>query len=272
MLVTLAMLAALNAAPPPAGNLIIKESRLTFGVYGQKRPDNKVMPGDNVVLSYHVLGLNAGANLLGKGKTQVAIGHELWKKGNKRPVIRQLAVVHPFVLDLGGGVLATETTIPLPLNTLPGKYLIKVNVREMGTGATGTILKKIEVVKKFGFVRTRFTAGPAANNVAVPPVVVPGQSLHLHYALVGFEFDKKNLPDVSIEITIIDAATGIATTPKSAKARVKPAIKKANPIIKFAPIPLELYKSGRYQVKLTAKDNVSGATAERVLDLLVLDR
>jgi hypothetical protein len=165
------------------------------------------------------------------------------------------------------------------LNAPPGKYTIKLNVRDVGTGAVGTLVKEFEVVKKFGFIRTRFTA-PFVLPVRTPeedpfppapPVVVPGQSLWLHYALVGFAHDKKGHPDVSIELKIVDAATGKETT-KAAKARVRPAIKANGPVINFQPIPLELYKPGRYQVKLISKDNVSGATAERVLDLLVLDQ
>jgi hypothetical protein len=275
MWATLALATALALVPAQAGKITIKNDRLTFGVYGQKRPDNKVLPGELVVISYEIHGLKADAS----GKVQYAAGFELSKAGAKKPEVKVDLQNRPAVLNLGGGVLATESVAAFGLDTSPGKYTIKLNVKDVGTGATATVTKEIEVVKKFGFVRSRFTAPfiiPVRSAEEdpfppAPPVVVPGQSLWLHYALVGFEFDKKtNSPDVKIEVKIEDDA-GKPTTAKSASASVKPNIKKEAAIINFQPIPLELYKPGTYKVKLIAKCNVSGATAERVFDLKVLE-
>lgn len=274
MWATLALATALTLAPAQ-GKLAIKNDRLTYGVYGQARPDNKALPGELIVVSFEIHGLKAKDD----GKVQYATGFELSKKGAAKPEVKVDLVPRAGVLNLGGGVLATESVAAFGLDTKKGTYVIKLNVKDMGTGATATVSKEIEIEPKFGFVRTRFTApfvlpvrSPEEDPFPpAPPVVVPGQSLWLHYALVGFQLDKKGAPDVSIEVKIIDTATGKETTDKTAKARVKPAIKKGSEIINFQPIPLELYKPGSYKVKLVAKDNVGDATSEREFTLKVLE-
>lgn len=276
MWATIALTTVLALAPAQAGSLTIKNDRLTFGVYGQTRPDNKALPGELIVVSYTITGLKPKDD----GKVQYAAGFELSKKGSDRPEVKVDLVPRPAVLNLGGGVLATESVAAFGLDTAPGTYVIKLNVKDMDSGATATVSKEVEIVRQFGFVRTRFTS-PFIIPVRTPeedpfppapPVAVPGQSLWLHYALVNFDFDKKTgLPDVSVEMKIEDEA-GKETTEKTAKARVKPSVKKESAIINFQPIPLELYKPGKYKVKLTATCNICGAKAERVLDLEVLDR
>lgn len=276
MWATLALATVMNLAPAQAGKLTIQNARLTYGVYGQKRPTNKVQPGDLVVISYEIHGLKAKPD----GKVQYATGFELTKKGESKPEVKVDLVTRPAVLNLGGGMLATESVAAFGLDTKKGTYTLKVTVKDVGTGATTSVTRDVEIDPKFGFVRTRFTApfilpvrSPDEDPFPpAPPVVVPGQSLWLHYALVGFSFDEKtNLPDVSIEVKIVDS-DGKETTDKTAKARVKPAVKKGAAIINFQPIPLELYRPGKYQVKLIAKCHKSGATAERSFDLEVLKR
>jgi hypothetical protein len=269
-------LATVMALAPAQGTLTIKNDRLTYGVYGQKRAGNKVLPGELVVISYEIHGLKAKPD----GKVQYAAGFELSKKGETKPEVKVDLVPRPAVLNLGGGVLATESVAAFGLDTKAGTYVIKLTVKDMDTKATATVTKEIVVEPKFGFVRTRFTApfiipvrSPEEDPFPpAPPVVVPGQSLWLHYALVGFKVDDKTKqPDVDIEVKIIDDATGKETTEKTAKARVRPAIKGDARIINFQPIPLELYRAGKYKVKLISKCRLSGATAEREFDLKVLD-
>src|SRR5262245_51210312 len=146
MLATLTLATVTALAPAQAaGKLVIKNDRLTFGTYGQTRPDNKVLPGENIVLSYRVEGLKAQAD----GKARFAAGYEIIKKGAAKPELKVAPVPRPVVLNLGGGMLATELAVPFGLDTANGKYLLKVNVEDPATGAKGTFSKEIEVVRKF---------------------------------------------------------------------------------------------------------------------------
>jgi hypothetical protein len=267
MWAALALTTVLNLAPAQAGKLEIKNVRVTYGVLGQTRKEEKILPGDIAVVSFDIHGLKVKDT----GDVLYATSFELIEKATGKALLKQDMEDKKAVNNLGGDVLPTMTFAAFGLDTNPGVYTIKVNVKDRASGSTAEMVKEVTVGRReeFGFVRVRFTS---ASNEPAPPVAVPGQALLLRYALVGFAFGKKDkLPDVTVEMQVLDDA-GKPTTEKSAKARVQPAIKDETPFIEFLPIPLQLNRPGKFKVKLTASCEVSGKKAEQLLDLTVLDR
>lgn len=270
MWAALALTAVVNLAPAQAGDLELKNVRLTYGVLGQTRKDDKILPGDIAVVSFDIKGLKAKDD----GSVAYATGFELTRKGKDKPELKQDLEKKTAVNNLGGDGVPSVSFAAFGLDTVPGTYVIKVTVEDSATKKTATLSKEVEVVKpKFGFVRVRFMA-PTDERfpLPAPPVAVPGQMLHLRYALANFAFDKKDkLPHVSVELVIEDDA-GKKTVEKPAKAIVRPMAKEDVPFIDFLPIPLQLNRPGKFKVILKAKCIVSGESAEQALDLTVLDR
>jgi len=121
---------------------------------------------------------------------------------------------------------------------------------------------------RLGFVRvglTYETGQPA------PPLAVPGQSLLLNFALVGFQLDKKTShPDLTIEMRILDE-DGKPTISKPFKGEVKMVGKAFQQIIPFDPQVIQVNRPGKYKLVLKATDNLSKKDVEQTLDLTVID-
>src|SRR5437867_1697671 len=73
MWTSFAFLALVSLTSGQSDQLSLTHVRTTYGVLGAPRPDNKILPGDDVVLSFDIEGMKAGSN----GKAQYSIGMEV---------------------------------------------------------------------------------------------------------------------------------------------------------------------------------------------------
>ena len=79
MWAALAVSAVLAAVPADAGPLQIKNDRFTYGIMGQDRQDNKVIPGDTLVVAFDIDGLQVKED----GKVKYSTAMELLDKDGK---------------------------------------------------------------------------------------------------------------------------------------------------------------------------------------------
>jgi hypothetical protein len=268
VLITLALLGTTLA--PAQDELKFENTRFTYGILGQSRKSDKFLPGDVVTLTFDVRGLKAKDD----GMVSYSMGFEITKKGQKKPVQKREPTAMRTLNWLGGGDLPSFAYWPIPMDSeSPGDYEMTITVTDANNAKKTATLKKAFTVEKprLGFVRTAFTHVARADDpIPAPPVSVAGQTLLLHYSLVGFGFDKQDKTDVTVTIRVLDDK-GNATLKKSLTSDIKNDKKDAPDIMVFRPAQIELNKPGKFKVELTAKCNVTQKTTKETLDLTVLE-
>lgn len=262
MLATLALAAVLQAAPAQTGKLALVHDRTTYGVLGQERKSDKLLPGDIFVVSFDIEGLQIKDN----GEVEYSMGMELKNKDGKSQFKKEPQDLKA-INALGGSSLPAFAMTDVGLDTPPGEYTLTVTVTDRASKTTATLMHKFEVMaKKLGIVGLVLTD---PNGSPMPPVAVPGQNLLVNYMLVGFELDKNKNPDLLLEMVIRDEA-GKPTVAKPAVDPVKTADEKTTKLLpNHYLIPIN--RSGKFTIELKATDKISGKSVEEKLSITVLD-
>ena len=255
-------------APAQAGDLAIKNVRSTHGILGQPRKDNKLLPGDLLVVEFDVVNLNVKED----GRVLYAMGTELTKKGKLKPEFKRAPTDMEAQNTLGGTTMPHFAMSLIGMDVSPGEYNLRVTFIDRGgkANATVTLDQKFEVLPlALGFVQVKLTS---SHFEPVPAVGVPGQTVYFHCSLVGFETSKADkLPNVTFEMQVLDA-DGKPTLPKSFKGDIKVEPKQVPGMMIFTPIPLQLNRSGKFKVVIKATCNISKKTTEQTIDLTVLPK
>jgi len=271
MWATLALTTALNLAPAQAGALDLKNVRVTYGVLGQERKEAKeVLPGDIFNVAFDIEGLRVGDD----GKVLYRMGMELTKTGKKEPEFRQ----EPRDLEadntLGGSRVPAFARTTVGLDTPPGEYTLKVTIIDRATKQTKELSRTFNVVSpRLGLVQLSLFSYNDGRGTALPapPLGVPGQTLLLHFAAVGFDLDKKKeQPNVLTEVTILDeAGKPVLSKPFSGTTtEVGAQFKKILPM----DFPIQLNRSGKFKVQIKVTDKLTNKNAETALDLTVVEQ
>lgn len=261
MWAALALTTVLNVAP---AQIELKNVRTTYGVLGQERKEDKLLPGDILVVAFDIDGLKVKED----GRVLYAMGMELIKKGKAKPEFKRDPQDLEAVNSLGGSTLPAFALSVIGVDTAPGEYTLKVTIRDRQVKDSDKVLEKnFEVLPtSFGFVRVHFTN---STGDPVPNIAFPGQRVYLHHTLVGFELGKDKLPYVSFEMQVFDE-NGKPTIAKPFKGDIKTDVSKTPGQMTFVPATLELNRAGRFKVVLKATCNISKKTTEQSLDLVVL--
>ena len=260
MLTTLALLSTLTLAPAQKDTEPeFKNARFTYGLMGQSRKSDKFLPGDLVSLTATAKGLKVKDD----GMVSYAVGFEITKKGQKGSIQKREPQEQRVLNWLGGDELPIFAHWPIPRDAdAPGEYTMKITFTDLNAKKSTTLSKSFTVTKtKLGFVRTFFLGAP---------IGIAGQPLQLQYSLVGFDFDKQKMTNVSVTIRVLDE-DGKPTVAKPLTSDIKSDEKDAPGMMIFQPATLELNRPGKFKVEISAKDNVSKETAKEVLDLTVLE-
>jgi len=266
MWAALALTTVLTTAPAQQ-SLELKNVRVTSGVLGPVRKENKLMPGDMLVVAFDIEGLKVKDD----GIVQYAMGMELVRKdrsGKEKILFKRELQDIEGINSLGGTSVPAFAQIVLGTDSEPGDYNLRVMVKDRLTNKEAVLNKPFEVVPtKFGFVQVLLTSRAGE---PFPPVGLPGQIVFLRCSLVGFKTNQDKLPHISFEMQILDEA-GKPTIAKPFKNDdIKTDVSKTNGTMIFLPIRIELNRPGKYKVVLKAKDNIGGETIEHSLDLTVL--
>jgi hypothetical protein len=274
MWATLALMSALSVTPAQAGKLELKNVRVTYGILGQERKDTTYLPGDMVVLAFDVEGLQVDA----QGQIKYSMGVELTNK-KKESLFKKNPAPMTVINSLGGSRLPSFALTEIGADTEPGEYTMTVEINDLAAKTSTKLERKFEVVKpQLGIVRPGFVyvgtnekdAGAAPQ--LAPPIAVPGQSMVVNFAVVGFDLkgDKQN-PDLSVSMEIQDdSGKAVLEKPAGGKATEIDDLSRKLKVIPFW-MPIQVNRSGNFKVVLTAKDNHSGKTVKLPLDLKVLE-
>jgi hypothetical protein len=263
MWTTFVLTAALSAVPGQSGQFALTNVRTTYGFLGAPRTDTKVLPGDNIVLSFDIEGIKPDSS----GKVLYRIAMEV-ADGKGVVHFKQSSRDRETTLALGGSRVPAFASLQIGLDQPAGDYTVKVTVTDRVTKSSQTLTNTYQVLPKaFGIVRLTTTNDPHGQFPA--PFVGEGQSLWVNFAAVGFGRDQgKGQPNLSVALNILDE-NGRPTMAKPFTGEVNQNIP-ANAMALPMQFLLELNRAGKYTVELTATDKVSGKTANLSFPLTVL--
>jgi hypothetical protein len=267
MWATLALATALSLAPHQTGELKLTHARSTYGVLGPVRADDKLLPGDLYFVRFDIENLKVGSD----GTVLYSMGFELLNsKGNKEYAKEPTDLTAKN--DLGGTSMPGFAATEIGVDTAPGEYTMKVTVTDRSSKQTATLERKFEVLPKaFGIVRSML-AYATQSPLAAPSLAVPGQSMYLNFAVVGFtrakdKEGKEGQPSIAIEIVVLDEQ-GNPTLKKPLTDQVIEAPKNTTglPIIEV----LQFNRTGKFTIKATVEDRVAKKKATMELPLKVV--
>ncbi|MFO0843760.1 MAG: hypothetical protein U0797_15425 [Gemmataceae bacterium] len=261
MWAALALTTVVSVAP---AQLELKNVRTTYGVLGQERKDTKLLPGDMLVVAFDIDGLKVKDD----GRVLYSMGIELTKKGKDKPEFKREPQDLEAVNSLGGSSLPAFGMTFINTEAEAGEYTFKITVRDrQNKGAEKVLNHTFEVIPvRLGFTLLKLTSG---SGEPVPNVGVPGQRVWFHHSLVGYELGKDKQPNVTFEMQVLDEA-GKPVVSKPFKGEFKEADPKTPGLMAFAPVPLDLNRTGKFKIVLKATDNIARKSTEQALDLTVM--
>jgi hypothetical protein len=274
MWAALAVFAVLAAAPADAGQLQIKNDRFTYGILGQDRPDDKVIPGDTLIVAFDIEGLQVKED----GKVRYSTSMELLNKDGKSE-FKENPIERESINTLGGSHLPCWSRVSIGTDTPAGQYTVKISVADASVkdGKPVSVERKFEVTApRFGIILTGlgYDKPPQAPPPA-PPLGVPGQQLLAYFTVVGFETKAAATKDkltanLHVELSILDDSG----KPTLSKPYVGDATDIGADYKLFLPFqfPLPLNRSGKFKVRFTATDKLGNKPpVTQDLDLTVVD-
>ncbi len=278
MWTTLALMSALNWAQAQAGQLELKNARVTYGILGQERKDSTYLPGDMVVLAFDIEGLTVADN----GQVQYSMSMKLTNaKGEEKYKTDPQTTM--AVNTLGGSRLPAFAMTAVGTDTEPGQYTMTVEVNDESakTKKKPARLERKFTVKapQFGIVRPSFNIvsmnerGGVAGTQVAPPVGVPGQSLLFSFTVVGFALKGDTpQPNVVVSMELKDEGGRAVKMPKPFTGEAKQIDDEARKlrVIPFQ-LPIQLNRSGKFKVVVTAEDKYANKTVKETLDLTVIE-
>jgi hypothetical protein len=266
MLNTVAVVALLSATLAQSDGLTLSDARLTYGVLGPARKDNKLLPGDNLVVSFEIHGMTVDAN----GRVIYSTVTELTDTKGKvwfRSPSRDLTETN----SLGGGSRTAYARAEVGLDQPPGDYVLKVTVTDRANKKSQTLTQPFTVLPKaFGMVALSATAD--ADGQVPCGLLGVGQSLFVNGAVVGFNRASGSAaqPHVALEMRILDANnkptvaapfTGVINQNVSARSVALP--------FQFL---VSLNRPGQFTLELKATDKVGGKTVSQSFPFTVNPR
>jgi hypothetical protein len=264
MLTTLVLVAGLGLTPAQGGGLTLSNDRVTYGELGAPRPDTKLLPADVFFVAFDIEGITVAPD----GKVLYSMAMEVTDKAGKS-IFSQKPAERTDYLPLGGTKLPARAFVTIGLDQEPGEYTCKVTVADMAAkGASKTLTKNFTVLpRNFGIV-CLYTSSDEKGELPAPTSGVAGQSVWVHFALVGFQRDKtKKQPDLSVEMQAT-MADGSPTLKVPTVINVNQGIdeKESGVPLRFL---LPMNRVGDYKIKLKATDKTDGKTSTVELPITV---
>jgi hypothetical protein len=262
MLTSVALVAAMTLAPAQGG-LTLSGARVTYGELGAARSDLKFLPGDIFFVGFDIEGIKVD----GSGQVQYSMGMEVVNKDGAAIFKEQPREREDF-LPLGGTKLPARAFVTIGLDQAPGAYVCRVTVIDRVSKASQTLEQKFEVApKSFGLIQV-FTSSDVKGEVPAPPLGVAGQSVYVHFTLVGFGRDlNSKQPNVDVEMSALK--DGTATLPKPASIVIDNGVEAEETLVHLR-FQLPLNRAGDFVIELKAVDKVTKATSKVLIPFKVL--
>src|SRR5262249_43173910 len=152
---------------PSSGSFNLANARTTYDILGVPRTDTKFLPGDKVVLSFDIKGIQPDSS----GKVLYSIAMEV-TDGKGVVQFKQAPRDTETSLALGGSRLPAFASLQIGTDQPPGDYTVKVAVTDRVSKASKTLTQTYQVLPKgFGLVRLATTVDPGGQF----PLPFPGE-------------------------------------------------------------------------------------------------
>jgi hypothetical protein len=240
----------------------LANARTTYDMFGAPRPDTAFLPGDKLVLSFDIEGMQPDA----AGKVLYSIAMEV-TDGKGAAQLKQAPRDQEATLALGGNHVPAFASLQIGMDQPPGDYTVKLTVTDRVAKASKTLTKTYQLLPKgFGLVRLSTTQDPGGQYPL--PFPAEGQPLWVNFVAVGFARDQgKGQPNLSVMLTVLDE-TGKPTMARPFTGEVNQNIP---PQAQALPLQflVDLNRAGRFTIALAATDQVSGKTAKLSFPVVV---
>jgi hypothetical protein len=272
MWATLALAAALQTTPAQPGAFALKNPRATYGLLGQPRKDVKFLGGDLLVVTYDLQNLKVPEN----GIVEYSLGIEVTSKGGKS-FYKLEPQEFKAEVTLGGNGRPASSFYEMPFDMAPGEYVFTVTGTDLLAKQSAKLEVPFEVLSpRLGFVQSGINIPVNQTVIPTPPKIPVGQTVLVGTGIVGFELGpktetdpKKKQPHVTVKLRILDES-GKPTLPKDRFTVFKDVDEQFKKVIPFNSV-LELNRTGKFKIEITATDMHTSKTAVQTLDLEVFE-
>jgi len=263
MLTSMALVAAMTFAPGQAG-FTLGSPRVTHGELGTVRQELEFLPGDIFFVGFDIDGIKVDE----AGKVKYSMGMEVIDKDNKA-IFLQKPVDREDFLPLGGTKLPARAFVQIALDQAPGTYTCRVTVTDQATKGSKTLEQAFKVLPPgFGIVQF-YTSSDNKGDIPASPVGVAGQSIFVHFAVVGFKRDPKKMqPNVLVEMKVMNK-DGTPTLPKPTSFSISSGVDEKDSGIPLR-FMLPMNRVGEFNVELKANDMIGEKTSKVVFPIRVL--
>lgn len=252
MWTAVALAATLGLVIQQPGQLTLSNVRATYGPLGVARPDNKVLPGDQLFVAFDIDGVTADPS----GKVLYSMVTEFTDAKGKTLIRldpRDLETIN----GLGGDRVPAFVVADVGLDTPPGEYGVKVTVTDRASKKTGSMSRTFQVLPA-GFGVTRLTTTHDSDARVPASIFESGGSLWVNCGVVGFGWDKATKqPDAIVELRVLDEK-GQPTLAKPFTGQIK---EKIPSNARYVPVQflVPLNRPGKFTIEVKATCNVCKA-------------
>jgi hypothetical protein len=264
MLHTLPLVLALSYLPAQEGKLEIVNPRSTYGHLGAPRPRTGVQGGDAFHFAFDVKGMTQDAN----GRVQYSMHMQV--RNEKKEVIFNLGPRNATAINfLGGDTVPCAAHLEVPLDAEPGVHTLHVEIVDLPSGRKATFEAPGKILPDdFGLIRIG-TFADADGRVPMSPIGVVGETLNVGFSAVNFMRNQKTKqPDVSIALRVLDEQGKQVSPPLTGRANQD--IPEDIPTIPMQ-FGVTLNRVGRFTLELSAKDELTGKTAQASFTIQVFE-
>jgi hypothetical protein len=251
MLTTAILLTAMSLGQGPPGQLALTNLRTTHGPLGPTRPDNRILPGDLVCLSFDIEGFQTNST----GKVLYGVGMEVAdSKGDV--LFKKAPSQHELPSPGSGRSIPACAKIEVGLNQPPGKYGLKVTIVDRTAGTTTSVTRPYEILPlEFGIVRVSLASDREGKASAAG--FSQGRPGWINFTVVGFGRDNvKGQPHLAATMRVLDEdGRPVFSKPSSG-------VINQNVPVQVGAVPMQfqlvLAQMGRFTVELHVTDEITG--------------
>jgi hypothetical protein len=248
-------LALIVLVTPAWAELSIRDVTPTYGPLGPARTSLAVPAGDELFFRYTITGVRTddAGRVDGELQVQLAGPDRRALLDDKQPI--------KAVLALGGQTLPGTANVSFGPDTAAGDYTVTVTFRDKLSAESASFQRKVTCTKPaFALVRLRLSHDEAGAIPAAGGML--GQTIHVRCQAIGFDRTKAKV-HVVIAMQTADAE-GRPLMPRPIRARL--ATEDADQVAQLRSVDfsgsLILNRVGKFELRLTATDEVSGQKAE----------
>lgn len=257
----LALLLVLGGPVSARAELKLVDVRPTYGRLGSARPSARILPGEDLHVTYVVSGISRGAD----GRSEVSTTAELLDEAGET-VAQVPGPPGRIFLALGGSTLPRHMHFSLPIDFAPGKYRMRGVLVDVRTGEEIVAEQPFEVIPmEFGIVRLHLSGDPEGKT-AVGGNLTVSQEAHVVGRGVGFARNGDRIHVIG-NLTIRDAA-GKAVAPVPISFEIDQEIDDDLDQLDFRwTIPLN--RPGKFSLLIEVRDEIASKNATYEMPLVV---